>query len=121
MKTLSLFTLVAMLAVAPAAHAATDASEDHSCHAPPAQDASQKTNADDYPLTTCVISGEPLGQMGKPFVYTHKQDGKPDQTVKFCCKMCVGSFKKDPAPALAKIAAAREAKAKAETKIEAAK
>ncbi len=59
-----------------------------------------------YPLTTCVVSGEPLGSMGKPFDYVHKEEGKPDRLVKFCCRMCVGQFKKDPAKHLAKLDAA---------------
>jgi len=25
-----------------------------------------------YPLETCVVSGEKLGEMGKPFVYQHE-------------------------------------------------
>lgn len=50
-----------------------------------------------YPLDTCVVSGEKLGSMGKPYDYTHKEEGKPDRLVRFCCKMCLGKFKKDPA------------------------
>jgi hypothetical protein len=56
-----------------------------------------------YPITTCVVSDEPLGSMGKPYDYTHKEAGKPDRLVKFCCKMCVGQFKKAPAKYLAKL------------------
>lgn len=59
-----------------------------------------------YPLTTCVVSGETLGDMGKPVDYIHKEEGKPDRLVKFCCKMCVGKFKKDPAKYLAILDAA---------------
>lgn len=59
-----------------------------------------------YPLTTCVVSGEALGEMGAPIDYIYKEDGKPDRLVKFCCKMCVGKFKKDPAKYLAKLDAA---------------
>jgi len=63
-----------------------------------------------YPLTTCVVSGEELGSMGKPVEYTHKEEGKPDRVVLFCCKMCVGKFKKEPAKYLAQIDAAAAAK-----------
>ena len=45
-----------------------------------------------YPLTTCVISGEKLGGMGKPVKVTH--DGTE---VQLCCKSCLKDFKADPA------------------------
>lgn len=45
-----------------------------------------------YPLTTCVISGEKLGGMGKPVKITH--DGTE---VQFCCKSCLKDFNADPA------------------------
>ncbi|MBW8781196.1 MAG: hypothetical protein JF599_04815 [Verrucomicrobia bacterium] len=52
-----------------------------------------------YPLDTCVVSGEKLepGDMGDPIDYVYKQEGKPDRLVRFCCKMCVAKFKKNPA------------------------
>jgi hypothetical protein len=63
-----------------------------------------------YPLTTCVVSGEGLTEMGEPLDFIYKQEGKPDRLVKFCCKQCIGKFKKDPAKYLAKLdAAAAEA------------
>ncbi len=48
-----------------------------------------------YPLTTCVVSGDKLGEMGEPivFVYTNKD---VNQEVKFCCPMCKPKFLKDP-------------------------
>jgi YHS domain-containing protein len=52
----------------------------------------------DYPLTTCVVSGEELGSMGDPIVYDHE-----GTTVKFCCKACIKDFKKDPDTYLAKL------------------
>jgi YHS domain-containing protein len=45
-----------------------------------------------YPLTTCLVSDEKLGEMGKPFVYDHK-----GREVQFCCKNCKKDFLKDPA------------------------
>ncbi len=68
-----------------------------------------------YPLTTCVVSGEPLsdGDMGPPIDYVYKQEGQPDRLVRFCCKMCVGKFKKDPAKYLKQIDDAAAAKTKA--------
>jgi YHS domain-containing protein len=47
--------------------------------------------SDDYPLTTCVVSGEKLGGMGAPVIYDHK-----GTTVKFCCKSCIPKFEADP-------------------------
>ncbi|AHF91576.1 hypothetical protein OpiT1DRAFT_04408 [Opitutaceae bacterium TAV1] len=90
------------------------------CAAPPAIPATaaaavtavaDKSGEAPYPLTTCVISGKKLGAMGEPVTYVYKQKDQPDQTVKFCCKGCIGPFNKNPAPALAKIADARKADA----------
>ncbi len=61
-------------------------------------------SVDAYPLTTCVVSGEALNDMGKP-----------DRLVMFCCKSCIGKFNKDPAKYLAKLDAA-EAASKADKK-----
>ncbi|MEI8038509.1 MAG: hypothetical protein WCJ14_08970 [Verrucomicrobiota bacterium] len=56
-------------------------------------------------LTTCLISGEKLGEMGKAYVFVYQ-----GQEVKLCCKKCLKEFDKDPAKYLAKIneAAAKE-------------
>jgi hypothetical protein len=51
----------------------------------------------DYPLETCVISGDKLGGMEKPVEYLHEESGKPTRLVRFCCRGCVKSFKKEPA------------------------
>jgi len=68
--------------------------------------ADQETKLTPYTLSTCVVSGEKLGEMGKPVVYEYK-----DREIKFCCKDCIKDFKKDPAKYVKKIEAA-EAKAK---------
>ncbi len=52
----------------------------------------------DYPLTTCVVSGEELGSMGEPIVREHN-----GTTVKFCCKSCLPKFDKDPDAYIAKL------------------
>jgi len=49
------------------------------------------TKAKEYPLKTCVVSGEKLGEMGDPYAFTH--DG---QEIKLCCKSCKKKFDKDP-------------------------
>jgi hypothetical protein len=54
-----------------------------------------------YPLKTCLLSGEELGGMGKPADFIYRQAGQPDRLVRFCCKMCVSRFKKEPAKYLA--------------------
>jgi YHS domain-containing protein len=54
------------------------------------------------PVTTCIVSGEALDSMGKPFVFTY--DG---QEVKLCCKSCKKDFDKNPEEYLAKLKAAQ--------------
>jgi YHS domain-containing protein len=49
------------------------------------------TNGTPDLLTTCPVSGEKLGEMGKPLVFTYKE-----QEVKLCCKSCKKDFDKDP-------------------------
>ncbi len=73
---------------------------------------SEPSAKETYPLTTCVVSGEPLdaGHAGGSFDYIHKEAGKPDRLVRFCCKACLKDFKKDPAKYLAKIDAAAGAR-----------
>ena len=65
-----------------------------------------KAKAKPYPLATCIVSGEKLGD--DPVV---KVVG--DQEVKFCCKGCVADFDKDQAKFLKKIAAAQPGSATA--------
>jgi hypothetical protein len=83
------------------------------CGADPAccQPVDAKSGA--YPLTTCVVSGDKLGDMGEPFAYVHKQEGKPDRTVLLCCKGCVKDFQKEPAKYLKLLDEAAAAKPKA--------
>lgn len=64
-----------------------------------------------YPLKTCVVSGEALGSMGKPFELIHKEEGKPDRRLLLCCSMCEDDFHQDPAKYLAKLDAAEKAAA----------
>lgn len=53
-----------------------------------------------YPLTTCVLSGEPLVENGEDiainFVYRNR-------LIRFCCRGCVDDFLKDPEPTLKKL------------------
>lgn len=70
-----------------------------------AEEAKPATAAGAYPLDTCVVSGEKLGSMGKPYRLLH--EGKE---VQFCCKNCLPKFKKDPAKYIKKIDDAAAAK-----------
>ena len=63
----------------------------------------EDAKADTYPLKTCVVSGEKLGEMGKPYIYTYE-----GREIRFCCKGCVKDFKADPAKFLKKLDAAKK-------------
>lgn len=58
----------------------------------------KKEVAKPYPLTTCIVSDDKLGEMGKPVVFDYK-----GQEVKLCCKDCRKDFDKDPAKYLKKL------------------
>ncbi len=62
--------------------------------------ADTKTAAKPYTLDVCIVSGEKLGSMGKPYVFVHE-----GQEIKLCCDGCKDDFKKEPAKFLAKLAA----------------
>src|SRR5215472_960235 len=70
------------------------------------QPAETKTKAKPYTLKTCVISGDKLGEMGKPYVFEYK-----GREIKLCCKNCLKDFNQSPAKYVKKIEEA-EAKAK---------
>jgi YHS domain-containing protein len=69
--------------------------------------ADTSTNAPVKPdkLTTCPVSGEKLGEMGKPYVFTYQ-----GQEVKLCCSGCKKDFDKEPAKYVKKIQDAAGAK-----------
>ena len=52
-------------------------------------------------LTTCPVSGDKLGEMGKPYVFVYQ-----GQEIKLCCSGCKKDFDKEPAKYVAKIRAA---------------
>lgn len=54
-------------------------------------------------MTTCPVSGDKLGEMSAPYVFTYK-----GQEVKLCCNMCKPDFDKDPAKYIKKIEAANK-------------
>ena len=57
-----------------------------------------------YPLDKCIVTDEKLGEMGKPFVFTHE-----GQEIKLCCKSCLKDFNKDKPALMAKVAEAKVA------------
>ena len=52
----------------------------------------------DYPLTTCIVSDEKLGSMGKPYVTKIK-----GREVQLCCDGCEKDLKKNPDKYLKKL------------------
>ena len=80
------------------------------CAAPLAGLAADKKaeKAKPYPLKTCVVTDEKLGEMGDPYVFVHE-----GREIKLCCKSCLKAFKKDPAKYIKKI---EEAEAKSKKK-----
>ena len=75
----------------------------------PATFAQEKGKKDEkakpYPMEVCLVSGEKLGGMGDPYVFTHE-----GQEIKLCCKSCLKEFKKDPAKQMKKLADAKKPK-----------
>ena len=63
-----------------------------------ADDAKKSEKPKPYPLTTCIVSGEKLGEMGSPYVHTYQ-----GREIKFCCKSCLKTFNKDAAGYVKKI------------------
>jgi len=53
--------------------------------------AETSTNAVPDLLKTCPVSGEKLGEMGKPYVFVYQ-----GQEVKLCCPDCKKDFDKNP-------------------------
>ena len=51
-----------------------------------------------YPLKTCIVSDNKLGEMGKPVVFEYE-----GQEIKLCCKDCRDDFDKEPAKYLKKL------------------
>jgi YHS domain-containing protein len=62
--------------------------------------AADTTNAPPKPdlLTTCPVSGNKLGEMGKPLIFVYQ-----GQEVKLCCGGCKSAFDKDPDKYIKKI------------------
>lgn len=55
-------------------------------------------DSDAYPLSACIVSNEPLDQVGEPVVIHQK-----GREVRFCCNDCADTFRDNPARFLAKL------------------
>ena len=51
-----------------------------------------------YPLNTCLVSGESLTEWGEPINRIYK-----NRLVRFCCKMCIKEFEKNPDKVMSKL------------------
>jgi hypothetical protein len=87
------------------AGALTGCGEQQETAAPPVSPSADATSVEiefieptdeDYPLTTCVVTGESLTIMGDPIAIRYA-----GREVRFCCDSCVKEFKKDPEKYLA--------------------
>jgi YHS domain-containing protein len=87
-KSFVIATAIAFAAIA-APVAFADGSHDHG---------KEEKKAKPYTLSTCIVSGDKLGEMGKPVVFEYK-----GQEIKLCCKDCRKDFDKDPAKYLKKL------------------
>ncbi|MSU48120.1 MAG: hypothetical protein EXS37_03360 [Opitutus sp.] len=56
-----------------------------------------------YPLKTCLVSDEPLGNMSEATPFVYHVAGKPDRVVFLCCDGCSDDFKANPAKFLKKV------------------
>lgn len=92
-NTIILTALAAMTAFTAIPSALADEGHKHPAAAEPA-----KPKVKPYTLTTCIVSDDKLGEMGKPVVFTYK-----DREIKLCCKACRKDFDKDPAKYLKKL------------------
>ena len=89
MKLISALTLATLLAV-------------------PMAFSAEAQKAKPYPLKTCLVTDEKLGDDPSMTPYVFVEDG---QEIKLCCKSCLKDFKKDKASLMKKLAKA-EKKAK---------
>lgn len=83
-----------------------------------AEEKKAEPQKDTYPTDLCIVSGDKLDSMDDLTKYTYKAPDGATREVRFCCKDCVKSFKKDPAKYLKMLdeAAAKKAAAKPEAK-----
>ena len=91
MKLLRFSCLIAFLGVLLTGHGALRA-----------DDTPANTKGEIQSLNICIVSGEHL-QPGEIVTYVYKEEGKPDRTLRFCCRKCLARFKANPAIYLKKL------------------
>ncbi|MDP3849386.1 MAG: hypothetical protein Q8Q59_02700 [Luteolibacter sp.] len=96
MKTKKIIIAVAFSAIALLAPPSLSADDKHETENE--GEVSKKEDVKPYPLDTCIVSDEKLGEMGKPVVFVHQ-----GREIKLCCKDCRKDFDKDPAKYLKKL------------------
>jgi YHS domain-containing protein len=99
MKSAKLFLTGALLTVvmlAPMSAVAADKKADK-------EPVKKTAKAKPYPLKTCLVADEKLGEMGEPYVFVYQ-----GQEIKFCCKGCRKDFDKEPAKFMKKLQAAEK-------------
>lgn len=79
---------------APVAFAGGDHDHDHG---------KEEKKAKPYTPNTCIVSGDKLGEMGKPVVFEYE-----GQEIKLCCKDCRKDFDKEPAKYMKKLEVKKE-------------
>jgi ribosomal protein L24E len=67
-----------------------------------ADDTPAVSTEETQPINVCIVSGEHL-QPGEIVTYVHKEEGKPDRVLRFCCRKCLARFKANPAVYLKKL------------------
>lgn len=98
LKSFPALLVAALVAVAPASGLAAD----KKAPAPTESEIIAKARAA-YPMKTCLVSDEALGDINEATPYTYKQAGKPDRIIFVCCEGCIDDFKIDPAKYLKKL------------------
>lgn len=88
----------ALSAIAVMAPPSLTADESHKHDAKNDGEVDIKEDVKPYPLDTCIVSDEKLGEMGKPVVFVYQ-----GQEIKLCCKHCRKDFDKNPADYLKKL------------------
>jgi YHS domain-containing protein len=102
----------ALLAAAPALSLAAD----QKAPAPTATESEMIAKARaTYPMKTCLVSDEALGDINEATPYIYHQAGKPDRVLFVCCEGCIDDFKVDPAKYLKKLDDAAAGKKSAPT------
>lgn len=77
--------------------AAAQGAHDHGA-AGGAQSEAANSVGDPYTLSTCIVTGQKLGSMGKPVIHNHN-----GREIRFCCAGCVGPFEKNAEEYIQKI------------------